>query len=42
MLTLNEDQKMLVESARGAVSTYAPIAEFRKLRTEKPDAPAPQ
>ena len=32
MLTLDEDQKLLVESARGAVSTHAPIAEYRKLR----------
>ena len=34
MLLLNEDQKLLMESARGAVATKAPIAELRKLRAE--------
>ena len=34
MLILSEDQKMLMESARGAVAAKAPIAEFRKLRAD--------
>ena len=34
MLLLNEDQKLLMESARGAVAAKAPIAEFRKLRAD--------
>ncbi len=34
MLLLNEDQKILMESARGAVAAKAPIAEFRKLRAD--------
>ncbi len=34
MLVLSEDQRMLMESARGAVAANAPIAAFRKLRAE--------
>jgi alkylation response protein AidB-like acyl-CoA dehydrogenase len=34
MLTLSEDQKLLMASARGAVAEKAPIAEFRKLRID--------
>ena len=34
MLTLSEDQKLLIASARGAVAEKAPIAEFRKLRAD--------
>ncbi len=34
MLVLSEDQRMLMESARGAVAANAPIASFRKLRAE--------
>jgi alkylation response protein AidB-like acyl-CoA dehydrogenase len=34
MLLLSEDQKMLMESARGLVAAKAPIAEFRKLRAQ--------
>jgi alkylation response protein AidB-like acyl-CoA dehydrogenase len=34
MLLLNEDQKLLMASARGAVAEKAPIAEFRKLRKD--------
>ena len=34
MLLLNEDQKILMESARGAVAAKSPIAEFRKLRAD--------
>jgi alkylation response protein AidB-like acyl-CoA dehydrogenase len=34
MLVLNEDQRMLMESARGAISTKAPIAMWRQLRKE--------
>jgi alkylation response protein AidB-like acyl-CoA dehydrogenase len=34
MLVLSEDQKMLMESARGAVAAHAPISEFRKLRAD--------
>src|SRR5271169_4171677 len=34
MLLLNEDQKLLMTSARGAVAEKAPIAEFRKLRKD--------
>jgi acyl-CoA dehydrogenase len=32
MLTLNEDQRLLMESARGAVATSAPVSEYRRLR----------
>jgi len=34
MLVLSEDRKMLMDSARGAVATKAPIAAFRKLRAD--------
>ena len=34
MLVLSEDQRMLMESARGAVAANAPIAAFRKLRAD--------
>jgi alkylation response protein AidB-like acyl-CoA dehydrogenase len=34
MLVLSDDQRMLMESARGAVAANAPIAAFRKLRAE--------
>jgi alkylation response protein AidB-like acyl-CoA dehydrogenase len=34
MLVLSEDQRMLMESARGAVKANAPIASFRKLRAD--------
>ena len=32
MLTLNEDQRLLMESARGAVAANAPVSEYRRLR----------
>jgi len=32
MLTLDEDQRLLMDSARAAVAAHAPIAEYRKLR----------
>jgi alkylation response protein AidB-like acyl-CoA dehydrogenase len=32
MLTLNEDQRLLMESARGAVAEHAPISQYRALR----------
>ncbi len=32
MLTLDEDQTMLMDSARAAVASEAPISEYRKLR----------
>jgi alkylation response protein AidB-like acyl-CoA dehydrogenase len=38
MLTLSEDQKLLMASARSAVAEKAPIAEFRKLRKD-PNGP---
>jgi len=34
MLALSEDQKLLMESARGVVAAKAPISEFRKLRAD--------
>ena len=34
MLVLSEDQRMLMESARGAIAAKAPIAMWRKLRAE--------
>ena len=34
MLVLSEDQKMLMDSARGAVAASSPVAAFRKLRAE--------
>jgi alkylation response protein AidB-like acyl-CoA dehydrogenase len=34
MLVLSDDQKMLIESARGAVAAKAPVSQFRKLRAE--------
>jgi len=34
MLVLNEDQRMLMESARGAIAAKAPIAMWRRLRGE--------
>ena len=34
MLVLSEDQRMLMESARGAVAANAPIADYRRLRAE--------
>jgi len=34
MLVLNEDQRMLMESARGAIAAKAPIAMWRRLRAE--------
>ncbi len=34
MLVLNEDQKLLMESARGAVAAKASVAAFRKLRAD--------
>ena len=34
MLVLNEDQRMLMDSARGAIAAKAPIAMWRQLRTE--------
>jgi alkylation response protein AidB-like acyl-CoA dehydrogenase len=38
MLTLSEDQRLLMASARNAVAEKAPIAEFRKLRKD-PNGP---
>ena len=32
MLILNEDQRLLMESARGAVAEHAPISQYRALR----------
>ncbi|HXT08118.1 MAG TPA: acyl-CoA dehydrogenase family protein [Roseiarcus sp.] len=32
MLTLNEDQRLLMESARGAIAAEAPISQYRALR----------
>ena len=32
MLVLNEDQRMLMESARGVVAASSPVSAFRKLR----------
>ena len=32
MLTLNEDQKLLMDSARAAVAERAPVSEYRQLR----------
>ena len=34
MLVLNEDQRMLMDSARGAIAAKAPIAMWRQLRAE--------
>ena len=34
MLVLTEDQRMLMESARGAVAASSPISAYRKLRAE--------
>ena len=34
MLVLSNDQKMLMESARGAIAAKAPVSEFRKLRLD--------
>ena len=34
MLLLSEEQKLLMESARGAVTARAPVAEFRRLRAD--------
>jgi alkylation response protein AidB-like acyl-CoA dehydrogenase len=34
MLVLSEDQRMLMESARGAVAANSPISAFRKLRAD--------
>ena len=34
MLVLTEDQRMLMESARGAVAASSPISAFRKLRAD--------
>ena len=34
MLVLSEDQRMLMESARGAIAAKAPIAMWRRLRAE--------
>ena len=32
MLTLDEDQRLLMESARAAVAAHSPVSEYRKLR----------
>ncbi len=32
MLTLNEDQVLLMDSARAAVAAHAPVSEYRRLR----------
>ena len=32
MLTLDEDQRLLMDSARAAVAAHAPVSEYRKLR----------
>src|SRR5271156_1327685 len=34
MLVLNEAQRMLMDSARGAIAAKAPIAMWRRLRSE--------
>jgi alkylation response protein AidB-like acyl-CoA dehydrogenase len=35
MLVLSEDQRMLMESARGAIAANAPISTFRKMRSDR-------
>jgi alkylation response protein AidB-like acyl-CoA dehydrogenase len=37
MLTLTEDQRLLMDSARAAVAAHAPIAEYRRLRESQGD-----
>ena len=41
MLILDEDQRMLMESARGAIAANAPVSEYRRLREAQGEGYAP-